>query len=86
MSAVDVLARRTRLAFVDMDKATAAVPRVVEIMGDALGWSSAKRAEEKAKAAEFLATMKGCPGSGNSGAADAGAAADGEEGGKSEKE
>lgn len=33
MKAVDVLARRTRLAFLDSEAAKAAAPRVVKIMG-----------------------------------------------------
>jgi hypothetical protein len=33
LKAVDVLARRTRLAFLDMEAAKAAAPRVVKLMG-----------------------------------------------------
>ncbi|GIW25532.1 MAG: glycerol-3-phosphate dehydrogenase [Meiothermus sp.] len=49
---LDVLARRTRLAFLDTLAALASVPRVAELMGRELGWD-AKRVElqqEKAKA------------------------------------
>ncbi|MEM6732134.1 MAG: FAD-dependent oxidoreductase, partial [Myxococcota bacterium] len=38
----DVLARRTRLAFVDAAAADAALPRVAQLMGRELGWDSAK--------------------------------------------
>ena len=40
---VDVLARRTRLAFLNVEVARDVVPRVVEIMAKELGWSRAKK-------------------------------------------
>ena len=40
---VDVLARRTRLAFLNAEVARDAVPRVVEIMAKELGWGWAKK-------------------------------------------
>lgn len=54
----DVIARRTRLAFLDTKAALHAVPRVVEIMGKELGWSSRRKAKEVENAKEFLATMR----------------------------
>lgn len=42
-TAVDILARRTRLAFVDAQAALAALPRVIEIMSKELGWSRARQ-------------------------------------------
>ncbi|MCV4754011.1 hypothetical protein OFC37_31605, partial [Escherichia coli] len=36
---LDILARRTRLAFLDTLAALAAVPRVSELMGRELGWN-----------------------------------------------
>ena len=39
----DVLARRTRLAFVDSVAALASVPRVAELLAAELGWSAAER-------------------------------------------
>lgn len=38
-TAVDVIARRTSLAFLNVQAAEEALPRVVEIMGKELGWS-----------------------------------------------
>lgn len=48
----DFLARRSRMAFLDVAAARAAVPRVAELMGSELGWSTArrKRAVEEALA------------------------------------
>lgn len=40
---VDVLARRTRLAFLNVDATKNVVPRVVEIMAKELGWSRVKK-------------------------------------------
>ena len=54
---MDILARRTRLAFLDTEAARAAVPRVVKLMGDLLGWSWRQRTMEKAEALAFLETM-----------------------------
>lgn len=45
-SAVDILARRTRLAFLDVKAALHALPRVVTLMGDTLGWDAARRERE----------------------------------------
>ncbi|GBG27847.1 Glycerol-3-phosphate dehydrogenase, mitochondrial [Hondaea fermentalgiana] len=58
VTAVDVLARRTRLAFVDHDAAVEAVPQVVKLMGTMLGWSRTKCTEETEAALTFLETMK----------------------------
>jgi len=57
LSVTDVLARRTRLAFLDTTAATSAIPRVGEIMGEMLGWSKEKRALEEEAARKFLDTM-----------------------------
>lgn len=46
MKAVDVLARRTRLAYIDSKAALDAAPRVIEIMAGLLGWSRSRRREE----------------------------------------
>jgi len=54
VSPADILARRTRLAFLNSTAAHLALPRVVEIMSDALGWSDAKRVEEHRKAEEVM--------------------------------
>jgi glycerol-3-phosphate dehydrogenase len=46
LTAMDVLARRTRLAFIDTQAARAALPRTLELMASELGWSKARRAQE----------------------------------------
>lgn len=58
VSAVDFLGRRSRLAFLDQAAAVEALPRVVEIMGDMLKWSKAKRADETKRAREYLETFR----------------------------
>ncbi len=50
-STVDVLWRRTRLAFLDAEAARSAIPRVSELLAAELGWS-AERAREDLEAAE----------------------------------
>ncbi|KAF8443162.1 DAO-domain-containing protein [Boletus edulis BED1] len=62
-TAVDVLARRTRLAFVDVQAALVALPRVIEIMSRELGWSRARQKVEYARGMHFLASMGLAPGS-----------------------
>ena len=42
-SAIDVIARRTRISFLNVLAAEEALPRIVEIMGDELKWSKQKR-------------------------------------------
>jgi glycerol-3-phosphate dehydrogenase len=51
---VDVLARRTRMSFLNKPAAIAALPRVVEIMGDLKEWSPERRAEETQKALAYF--------------------------------
>lgn len=40
---MDVLARRTRLAFLNAYSALDALPRVIEIMKDELGWTKQRQ-------------------------------------------
>ncbi|ORZ25687.1 FAD dependent oxidoreductase-domain-containing protein [Absidia repens] len=56
-TAVDVLARRTRLAFLNAEAALQSLPRVIEIMTEELKWDKARQTEEYEKAATFLVTM-----------------------------
>ncbi|ERT00920.1 hypothetical protein HMPREF1624_02154 [Sporothrix schenckii ATCC 58251] len=56
-TAVDVLARRTRLAFVDVQAAREALPRVISILGDELKWSDAVRAREFEQSVAYLKSM-----------------------------
>ena len=42
-TAIDILARRTRLAFLDVQAAEEALPRIVEIMAKELNWSKSRK-------------------------------------------
>ena len=42
-TAVDILARRTRMSFLNVLAADESLPRIIEIMGDELKWSKQKR-------------------------------------------
>ncbi|KAI9318350.1 FAD dependent oxidoreductase-domain-containing protein [Dichotomocladium elegans] len=56
-TAVDVLARRTRLAFLNAEAALQALPRVVDIMAEELKWDEARKQQELKNGAAFLVTM-----------------------------
>ena len=58
VKAVDVIARRTRLAFIDVKATESIVPRVVDLMGTLLNWSKARKKEEIAECEAFLKTMR----------------------------
>ncbi|XP_041374020.1 glycerol-3-phosphate dehydrogenase, mitochondrial-like isoform X2 [Gigantopelta aegis] len=53
-SVIDVIARRTRLAFLNIHASQEALPRIVDIMGEHLNWSKAKKKEEMERAQRFL--------------------------------
>ncbi|XP_054754281.2 glycerol-3-phosphate dehydrogenase, mitochondrial-like isoform X2 [Lytechinus pictus] len=53
-TAVDVLARRTRLAFLNVQAAEEALPRIVEIMAKQLGWNKTRQELELANGRKFL--------------------------------
>jgi glycerol-3-phosphate dehydrogenase len=53
-SAVDVLARRTRMSFLNVLAADEALPRIVEIMGEELKWSKQKKLDEIEHGKQFL--------------------------------
>nr|XP_015813558.2 glycerol-3-phosphate dehydrogenase, mitochondrial isoform X1 [Nothobranchius furzeri] len=53
-TAIDVIARRTRLGFLNVQAADEALPRIVQIMGKELNWSQEKRTEELEAAKKFL--------------------------------
>jgi len=57
-SAVDFIARRSRLAFLDTDAAGRALPRVIEILAAEHKWDKSRKAQELQKAKEFLETFK----------------------------
>src|SRR5436309_2024210 len=54
---IDVLARRTRLAFLNAQAALEALPRVVEIMGEERGWGYSQRRRMTEKTIKFLGSM-----------------------------
>lgn len=56
-TAVDVLARRTRLAFLNSQAALEALPTVIELMGEELHWDSKRKAREYEDSLKFLASM-----------------------------
>lgn len=56
-TAVDFIARRTRLAFLNSKAAYEALPRVVGAMGDELNWSQKRRDKELQDGVEFLKAM-----------------------------
>ncbi|XP_029936217.1 glycerol-3-phosphate dehydrogenase, mitochondrial isoform X1 [Myripristis murdjan] len=53
-TAIDVVARRTRLGFLNVQAAEEALPRIVELMARELKWSDQKKKEELAAAKRFL--------------------------------
>lgn len=53
-TAIDVIARRTRLGFLNVQAADEALPRIVQIMGKELDWSQEKRTAELEAARKFL--------------------------------
>ncbi|KAJ4979196.1 hypothetical protein NE237_009976 [Protea cynaroides] len=57
-SAIDFIARRSRLAFLDTDAATRALPRIIEILAAEHQWDRSRRKVELQKAKEFLETFK----------------------------
>lgn len=58
-TAIDVLARRTRLAHLDCQATLAALPRVIELMGNELGWSLKERRFQASLAKAYLETCGG---------------------------
>ncbi|RDB14833.1 Glycerol-3-phosphate dehydrogenase, mitochondrial [Hypsizygus marmoreus] len=62
-TAIDVLARRTRLCFLNVQAALEALPHVVDIMADELHWSLSERKEQIAQAVKFFESMGLPPGS-----------------------
>jgi glycerol-3-phosphate dehydrogenase len=54
LTAMDVLARRTRLAFIETRAALAALPRTIELMAKELRWDEKRRARETRQARALL--------------------------------
>ncbi|XP_054639026.1 glycerol-3-phosphate dehydrogenase, mitochondrial isoform X2 [Dunckerocampus dactyliophorus] len=53
-TAIDVIARRTRLGFLNVQAADEALPRIVHIMAKELGWSQERKTAELEAAKKFL--------------------------------
>ncbi|GAA5865600.1 hypothetical protein JCM1840_001456 [Sporobolomyces johnsonii] len=56
-TAVDVIARRTRLSFLNSEAALEALPKVIDIMGKELGWDDKRKEKEFTDGCKFLASM-----------------------------
>ena len=56
-TAVDVLARRTRLAFLNAQAALEALPFVIDMMGEELHWDRKRKELEWEESVQFLASM-----------------------------
>ena len=56
-TAVDVIARRTRLSFLNAQAALNALPRVVDIMAEEFNWSLSRKRQELKNSTAFLASM-----------------------------
>lgn len=56
-TAVDVLARRTRLAFLNVQAALEALPRVIDIMSEELRWGKDRKEKEWRETVGFLVSM-----------------------------
>lgn len=55
--AVDVLARRTRLAFLNAQAALEALPKVIDVMAGELSWDKKRQQQEWTDSVQFLASM-----------------------------
>nr|ABL98075.1 lethal protein-like protein [Bombyx mori] len=58
-TAIDMIARRLRLAFLNVQAAAEALPVVVDIMAEELNWNEAERKRQIKMANEFLANEMG---------------------------
>lgn len=57
-SAIDFIARRSRLAFLDTDAASRALPRIIDILAIERNWDKSRRKQELQQAKDFLETFK----------------------------
>lgn len=57
-TAIDFIARRSRLAFLDTNAAGRALPRVIAILAAEHHWDRSRKKAELAKAKAFLETFK----------------------------
>ncbi|XP_050516938.1 glycerol-3-phosphate dehydrogenase, mitochondrial isoform X1 [Diabrotica virgifera virgifera] len=59
VTAIDMIARRLRLAFLNVQAAQEALPDIVNIMAEELGWSEAEKQKQIKEASEFLQNEMG---------------------------
>lgn len=57
LNAVDFIARRTRLSFLNVQATVETLPRVIDIMGEELGWNASRKEKEFDQAVYFLRSM-----------------------------
>ncbi|KAE8147089.1 FAD dependent oxidoreductase-domain-containing protein [Aspergillus avenaceus] len=56
-TAVDVIARRTRLAFLNAEAALEALPSIIDLMGEELQWNNQRKDLEWSESVHFLSSM-----------------------------
>ena len=56
-TAADVISRRTRLAFLDVDTALHALPRVIDILAEELAWTESRKRQEWTETVHFMKSM-----------------------------
>ena len=56
-TAIDILARRTRLAFLNAQAALEALPLIIDTMAEELHWTQARKSQEWKETVQFLASM-----------------------------
>lgn len=56
-TAADLIARRTRLAFLDVDEALSALPRVIDVLAEEIGWDEKRKSQEWTQAVSFFKSM-----------------------------
>ncbi|XP_065163147.1 glycerol-3-phosphate dehydrogenase, mitochondrial isoform X1 [Atheta coriaria] len=54
MTAIDMIARRLRVAFLNVQAAQEALPMIIDIMAEELNWSEAEKVKQHKDATEFL--------------------------------
>ncbi|KAK2584210.1 hypothetical protein KPH14_006630 [Odynerus spinipes] len=58
-TAIDMIARRLRLAFLNVQAAQEALPSIIDIMAEELNWSEEEKSKQHREANEFLANEMG---------------------------
>ncbi|KEY65707.1 hypothetical protein S7711_07534 [Stachybotrys chartarum IBT 7711] len=56
-TAADLISRRTRLAFLDVESALLALPRVIDLMAEELGWTEARKSREWTETLHYFRSM-----------------------------